>query len=216
MKNKRMAKVPALAALVFLALSISIHAQRPVIGRATIKTAEGNLFIQNGHVKSFTLEFNGTEVIAKTIGGNPAFEIDGKLVQVIIVENRSFLDGIKVVDEQKILEIHRDWESDYLQKESYKIKFNVESEKVLVGERKTLFWGFVRPDADKAYDRDYFMTMVIGAGLVGLTSPIKRGEATADYKNLFTKIFSTIKISDTTFDVLKLADEIRESKKKVN
>lgn len=208
-----MRKLPVLWILIVLALCVPAFAQAPQIGRATIRLANGNLFIDNGEKKSFTLEFTGKDVVAQTVGDNPAFAVDGKLIQILVVENKSFLNGVKASAEDKILEMHRDWEADYLQKEVYKAEFKAVSEMVTVSGRQMLFWGFTRPNANNVFDRDYFISTVMGDELIGLSAPLKKGESVDDYKKAFLQIMSTLKISDKPIDILKLAEELKAVKK---
>lgn len=194
-------------------LATPILAQTPQIGRATIRLANGNLFIDNGEKKSYTLEFTGKDVVAQTVGNNPAFSVDGKLIQIVVVGNRSFLKGAKDVAEDKALEMHRDWEADYLKKEAYKAEFKIVSERITANGRQMLFWGFTRPNSNDMFDRDYFVTTIMGDELIELTAPIKKGESVDDYKKAFLQIMSTLKISDKPFDILKLAEELKAVKK---
>jgi hypothetical protein len=197
--------------LVLLSGYASVSAQTVVIPRASVKTKDGFIFIQNGHLRSFTLEFKGKDVKGITAGDNPAFNVDGKVIQLIIVENQSFLNGTKDATEEKLLELHRDWESDYLMKDIYEEKFPITSEPITQDGRKFLLWGFTRPAENSSFDRDYFLTTIVGPGLLGFNVPVPVGASLADYRKLMLEVMSTLKVSDKPFDVLKISDGIRNA-----
>jgi hypothetical protein len=126
------------------------------------------------------------------------------------------MPGGKVTNSETTLDLHKKWESDYLQNDIFKKKIDLKTEKIAIGDRKMLFWGFDRPSDNTVYDRDYFLTTVVGNRVVVLSSPIKPGESVADYKKLLTDIFSTIKVQNEPFDIDKLADQIRKGSYKAN
>jgi hypothetical protein len=212
-----MTKLTLMTLVVIFALYTGVWAQQqPLSGRSSIKLADGYLFVMNAADKSFTLEVKGKDVEAQAVGENPAFVVDGRLVQVIIVENKAFLNGAAVLDEEKLLGLHRDWESDYLQKEGYQAKFTVSSEPLLAKDRRMLFWGFTRPKYNETVDRDYFLTTIVGSRVVGLNSPVTKGDAIADYKKLLLDILSTLKVSDKPIDVAKISVQVRNGTYKGN
>jgi hypothetical protein len=196
---------------IFIMASATIaHAQGKQMGSAAILTDDGALFVRNDSDKSFMIEIKSKNFKTLTAGNNPAFLLDGKLVQVVIVPLDNFMEGVKGAGDDKILDLHQKWESDYLQNEMYRAKFSVESEKTSANDRKLLFWGFKRPGMAKEYERDCFLTTVIGNRVFGLSSPVRPGESVADYKKLLLEIFSTLKVSDEPFDIGKIADQVRK------
>ncbi|HEV7644995.1 MAG TPA: hypothetical protein VGO50_13705 [Pyrinomonadaceae bacterium] len=186
-----------------------------VIPTASIKTADGYLYIHNTPVSSIMIELKGREVTPAKNTNMPMFFVDGKLVQIITVDIQSFTGDKPAASVENTLEAHKIWESDYLG-EQYQQKLKVESEKVAIGDVKALFWGFKRPGSNENYDRDYFLTTAFGIKLLVLSSPIKPSESVAEYKSLLTQIMSTLKVSSKPFDILKIAEDIKTNLKKEN
>ncbi len=204
------------AVLAVFTMSTALRAQTPaqtntVIPTATIKTADGYLFIHNTKIKSFTLEIKGKDVTTPKNQTNvPMFFVNGKIVQIVTTETSNFIPAGKTLSDDEILEAHKKWESDFLSGE-YKSKLQVESEKFSLGERKTLFWGFKRPGLSDTFDRDYFLTTTFGMTLLAVSSPVKSKEELSAYKALLTEIMSTLKVSSEPFDVQKIADGLRKA-----
>jgi hypothetical protein len=184
-----------------------------VIPNASLKTADGYLFIYNTPVSSIMIELKGKEVTPAKNTNVPMFFVDGKLVQIITVDIQSFTGTKPAASVEETLEAHKVWESDYLGTE-YGQKLKVESEKVAIGDTKALFWGFKRPSSNQDFDRDYYLSTLFGTKLLMLCSPVKLSESVADYKNLLTGIMSTIKVSSQPFDILKIAEDIKNNSKK--
>jgi hypothetical protein len=203
-------------AVFFLAFSTTAIAQGTELGSASIFTGDGYLFIHNGKDKSFTIDIKSKTIKPLKAGDNPAFDVNGKILQVVIVKNENFLAGANNAGEEKMLELHQKWESDYAIDALYHEKLNVESEKMSISDRKMLFWGFKRPSFATEFDRDYFLTTIIGSQLLGLSSPLKVGESLADYKKLFTDALSTLKVSDKPFDITKISEQLRNGTYKGN
>jgi hypothetical protein len=159
------------------------------------------------------LELKGQK-IAPAGAGNPVFNIDGKLVQIVTAEIGNFVSAAEKPADSIILEKHKVWESDYLNEQYGKLQ--VESEPLSVGNAATLFWGFKRTKANETYDRDYFLTRVVGKNVLVLSSPLKAGEAVSDYKAFLIHIMETLRLSDKPIDILKMAEEFRKSAPKGN
>ncbi|MEQ1764055.1 MAG: hypothetical protein ABL984_13040 [Pyrinomonadaceae bacterium] len=193
-----------LGVLILLLGAISVFAQH-----ASIKTATGYLHVYNGTPHSFTFEISGKTVEAKQAAGNPAFSIDGNLVQVLLIPRTNFDPDRKVKDDV-ILQAHQTWEMDYLKKEIFQSDLKVESESTVLGSEKALFWSFVRTKYTVEFDRDAFFTMRLGDGIVGLSTPVKLGEDISAGRERLSKILKTIKISEKPFDIQKLSDNIRK------
>jgi hypothetical protein len=173
--------------------------------QAAIKTENGYLFIKNGKDKSFTIEVTGKEV-KPVKSRNPTFSVDGTIVQILSLPLTNFTD--KKMNDEELLEAHKIWEIDYLGDKIFKQKLKPETVKVSLGDRKLLFWYFVRPNEIKQYNRDMYMTTVIGNSLLGISSPVEPEVGSSDTQKMFTKIMESLKVSDKPFDIEKLADEI--------
>jgi hypothetical protein len=199
-----------LLAIFITAFAITANGQGKQMGSAAILTGDGCLFIRNDPDKSFMVEIKSKNLKTLSAGDNPAFSLDGKLVQVVIVPFENFMAGVKNPGDERALDLHRKWESDYLQDEMYHAKLTLESEKTSDGDRKMLFWGFKRPAMSQEFERDSFLTTVMGNKIFGLSSLLKKGESVADYKKLFLEIFATIKVSDEPFDLGKIAEQVKK------
>ncbi len=193
-----------LLASVFLCSALAISAQH-----ASIKTADGYLHVFNGSPKSFTLEISGKTVLATKAAGNPAFTIDGYLVQVLVVPRANF-DPDKKVKEDEILAAHQRWEFDYLKKDIFQSELKADIESIMLGERSAMFWSFVRPKYNTEFDRDSFLITRFADGIAGLSSPVKIGDDLSGSRDRLSKILKTIRLSDKPFDIQKLADSIRK------
>lgn len=205
-----MKKFLAIALLILSFLVTGAHAQGTEPGSFSIYTGESFLFIRNGEGKSFLMEIKGNPIKALKAGENPAFDLGGRLVQVVSVPLSNFTARGKDMTEEKILDLHQLWEGAYLKNEVFQEELKFESEKATIGERKVLYWSFTRPKYKTEFDRDYFLTTVIGDHVVGLSSPIKTGASLADHKKIFNDVFATIKVSDKPFDVTVIADQVRK------
>jgi hypothetical protein len=175
MFKTKIGKFLLLTIAMFCVFSVSVFSQ------AAIKTENGYLFINNGKEKSFTVEVTGKNV--KTVKNeNPTFSIDDRILQLLTVANKNFTD--KQLGEDELLEAHKVWESDYLATEVFKKKLTVEAEKVTVNDRKTLFWIIKRPAYTEEFDRDVYMTTIIGNSVFGLSSPIEPETKKADMQKI--------------------------------
>jgi hypothetical protein len=208
--NRTIALILAFLAVFTMAAALNAQTKDP-ISAVLIKAADGYLYIYNTKIKSFMLEIKGKDVTTpKNDAGVPMLFVNGKVVQMIVTETTNFVPAGKTPGEDEILELHKKWESDFLGGE-YKSKLQVESEKLSLGDRKTLFWGFKRPGLNETFDRDYFLTTTFGMTLLAVGSPIKPNEELSAYKTLLTEIMSTLKVSSEPFDIHKIADDLRKS-----
>lgn len=191
--------------LVFLGLLLALCFDGKAQERFSIKTANGYLFVQNSSEKSFTLEFNGKSIEPKTAGENPTFIVDGQLVQIVWVETKNFVTAGKTPAETQTLELHRGWEVDYLAG-VYEQKLTPVSETQTIAGQTALSWYFVRPKFKVEYDRDVFLTIVVGKNVIGLSSPLRLADKLDDGRAVLARILKTINISDKPFDMKKLSD----------
>jgi hypothetical protein len=196
--------------ILLLISGLTAQAQGKSTGSFSIFTGDGYLHIVNGSDVSFMIEIKAKPIKAVKAGDNPAYDLNGTLIQVVLVPFENFMPSGKATDSDAILELHKKWESDYVQNDIYHKKIDLKVEKLSVGDRKMLFWGFERPSLKDEYDRDYFLTTIIGNRVVGLSSPIKPGALVADRKKLFIDILSTIKVQNEPYDLDKLAERIRK------
>ncbi|MBX7054984.1 MAG: hypothetical protein K1X36_08525 [Pyrinomonadaceae bacterium] len=174
----------------------------------SIKTDYGYLFVQNDPVRSFTVEIRGKSVKAETESENPAFTIDGILVQIVFADTKDFGAPIKGLPDDRILDIHRKWETDYLSG-PFEAQLKVTSAFKTIAGRSANIWSFTRPKFNEEFDRDCFVTVVVGTHVMGLSSPITKSEKLERYTDLLTAIVSTIKLSDKPFDIDELASKFR-------
>lgn len=213
MKLSIISKLIAISTVIFLLSQIISAQQKRTYGRLSIKSAYGYLFISNTDEKSYTLEIRGKDIEAIKGGSNPAFIVDGKLLQIVQAETKAFVSGDEKLSEEAILEKHKVWESEYLGGQFGK-KLELKTEKVIVKDFKTLFWGYQRPSANTEYDRDYLLSKVIGKNVLALTASLSIGDKVSDYQKFLIETMATLKVSDEPFDVQKLAEEITKEVKK--
>ena len=203
---RKITRISSLAFSVVLTLAAAVHAQ----DRYTIKTADGVLHVNNSDSKSFTLEIKGKDIRPQQVDDNIAYGVDGRVVQVVITKIKDVVPAGKSFKDDEILDLHRKWETDYaagIYKET--LKTTVEREKI--ENRQISYWYFTRPSHNEQFDRDFFVSTVIGDYILVLSSPLPAGAKIGDYKDYLTTIVKTLKVSDKPFDIKKLADEIRKS-----
>lgn len=193
--------------IAFLFLFATSFAIAAVAQPASIKTEKGYLHVHNADPLSFTLDVAGKNVSAKQAAGNPAFEVDGSLIQVLVVNRKEF-DAEKTATGKQILYEHQAWELDYL-KTIFEQPLKAESSEVTIKDGVALFWSFVRPKFADEFDRDCFLTYSFGEDIVGLSTPLKKTEKIADGQNRLVAVLKTIKFSKTRFDIKKMAEDIK-------
>jgi hypothetical protein len=206
-------KLIAISTVLFLLSLITSAQQKQAYGRLSIKTGYGYLFISNTPEKSYSLEIKGKDIKPLKDGSNPTFIVDGKLLQVVQADTNYFVSTNEKLNEEAILEKHKVWESEYLGGEFGK-KLDLKIEKVTVKDFKTMFWGYERPNANVEYDRDYLLTKVVGKNVLALTVSLSYGDKVSDYQKFLVETMATLKVSDETFDVQKLVEEIAKELKK--
>lgn len=180
-------------------------AQRP-----SIKTAGGYLFIQNGKDVSFVCEIKGKDIKPLTTGENPAFDTDGMIIQLVWVPSGNYEPTGKV-ELAKLLETHQKWEVDYLST-VIGTPVKVEAEDAELGGRALRSWSILRSKYADEYDRDSFLTTLVGRNIFGLSSPVKKGTDLAETRRRLFEAMATLRVKDKPFDVLKLAEAIKAGK----
>ncbi|MBP6002803.1 MAG: hypothetical protein KA746_05165 [Pyrinomonadaceae bacterium] len=203
---KQTIKRIAILVSMLVVLAVSSFGQR-----FSIKTADGFLFIENTADKSFTIEVRGKNVKPQQTGENPSFIIDDRLVQLVFPATEEFVPVGKELKDERILELHQVWETDYLA-ETFGGKLKVTTENKTVNGRAASLWSFVRPKYSDEFDRDLFLTVVVGKHILGLNSPIPKGSKLEDYTKLHVEIMSTLNVSDKPFDIDKLSEQIRKGR----
>jgi len=177
----------------------------------SIKTDYGFLFVQNDPVRSFTFEIRGKEVKPQTTGENPAFMVDGVLVQVVFADTQEFGTPVKGLSDERVLDLHRKWESDYLSG-PFEAQLKVNSEFKTIAGQTVNIWSFTRPKFAEEYDRDCFITTVVGTHVLGLNSPIVKNDKLDRYVTLLSAVMATLVLSDKPFDVDALAASFKVKK----
>jgi hypothetical protein len=208
-KSRMKTKTIRLGTLVVFSLfcfTIALAQHWPT-GPAALKTADGYLFVFNGTGQSFSLAIKGTDVKAVEGMENPAFIVDGKSLQIVLVVNQNFLNGVAVIGDDKLLLSHQKWESDYLMTEMFHKKFEIQSEPLNTNGRALLFWSYARPGFNDNYDRDCMLTTIVGSNLVGLNSALAPKDSLPDRRKFLLDVMATLKVSDKPFDIEKLSAE---------
>ena len=202
-------RVLGISLLLGLCLNAPIVAQAR-LGPTAIKISDGHTMLTiNSEVDSLLLELKGQKVELKATSNVPIFNIDGKLVQIVTAEIGNFVTGAERPADSGILEKHKVWESDYASEHFGKLQ--VESEALSVNNTASLFWGFKRTKLNESYDRDYFLTRVVGKNVLVLSSPLKPGESVAEYKTFLVRVMETLRLSDKPIDIVKIAEDVRKS-----
>lgn len=205
MKTNRISPMVAFSLLLGLFGFFTTYSQS-----AAIKTKNGLLFVQNGVDKPFYLQIVGKSVVPQK-SSRPTFNVDGQILQIV----HATFDQVGIDpawDDDVSLQKHMVWESEYLGAEIFGKKLKVESEKVTVGTRKALFWGFTRPALNDEFEADYFLTTIVGRHVVAVQTPHRRGAPKASAKEFLTSFFATLKVADSEIDIMKLAERIKQGK----
>jgi hypothetical protein len=101
MKRKRVinfALFTVISSMLLIAGSTTL-AQQPDFtqpGSYSVKTANGYIFIRNGKEKSLRFEVVGKTVEPKEVAQNHGFIVDGRVVQVLIVDHDEYEPSGKV------------------------------------------------------------------------------------------------------------------------
>ncbi len=197
----------------FVALSsLSIFAQSD-LGDYVLKTKDGYIVVQNRKATSFYFEFKG-EKFEPMDSDHPKFMIDGKRIQIVTIARdefwKTFADSKKEPTDEELLELHKKWESDYLGN-SLGEKLDVKSQIVeSPTKRKMMYWSFAVPKAAALEVSNYiFLTTVVGKIILALNSGIESADSEAAYRTYLTETMSTLKTSETPFDVKKIVDGLK-------
>ncbi|HMM78484.1 MAG TPA: hypothetical protein PKC65_00520 [Pyrinomonadaceae bacterium] len=192
-----------IAIIVVLAAAASAFAER-----VSIRTADGYLFIQNGEKLSFACEVKGKDIKPNTDLGNPGYDVDGHVIQLLFVVNANF-DPSGKTEAGKLLALHRDWEVDYL-KSVFGPDVAPKSETVKLADRDVLFWNFNRPKFTTDFDRDAFATTLLERDIFGVSTPVAVGEELSAAKERLLAVMRTLKTSDKPYDIQAIAAAIKK------
>lgn len=198
--------------LFFFAISLSLSGSM-LAQQFSIKTADGYLFIQNGKENSFSCEIKGKDIVPSTAADNPSFKIGDLLIQILTVPANQYEPTGKV-EASKLLEKHRDWEIDYLNG-VFGSKLVFEGSTMSVNGRAALSWSFKRTKFLDEFDRDIFLTTLIGRDIFGMNCPGKIGQPAKACQDLEAEIMKTLKVSIIPFDIQKISNDLKHGSKLV-
>lgn len=182
-------------------------------GWAAIKTDAGLLLVWNGRGLNFTLAIKGTEVKSLNESENPIFDVDGKVLQIQVVEIESFAPGAreKKLDDRAILAAHRDWEAKYLES-LFKSKLTVQAFNLkLSNGSDASIWQFDMPESMNAdAKKQVYLTIVSKDQVLLLNSVATAATSDSEARKFLTDTIATLKLSPTPIDEKKLAESIRQ------
>jgi hypothetical protein len=199
--------------IVILLNSFALAQEEPLLAELFIKTSNGYLFVNNNADKSFSLKITGKDVKPAEDVQVPMFIVNGYPIQILSVDVKSFAPDNNGLSDLKLLEKHRDWETDYLGTDIYRKKLEVFSSELKFGKRNALLWGFIRPSSNEQFQKDYFMTTIIGKTLLAIGISVKSEDTDSAVRKMAETIMKTLEIRDKPFDIKKLSDSYRNSKK---
>jgi len=150
---------------------VTTAADRPVFEK--IKTGKGMVVVSNEPGNSFSIEIKGKKV--GTLPGGPLrFQVDGKYLEIMLQDKAPFITAANKsgLTDIEILEWHRQWYSDQIEK-TFGAKLNVESLPLkLFGDKDVLKWSFpMPPEAGyKNLKRQAYLSIVKGDQILMLNS----------------------------------------------
>ena len=138
-----------------------------------IKTAKGLLVVSNEPGNFFSMEIRGKK-IGSLPGAPLRFQVDGKYLEIMTHEKAPFVQAANKSDltDLEILEWHRQWYSDQIEK-TFGAKLQVESVPLkLFGNNDVLKWSFpMPPEAGyKHLKRQIYLSIVKGDRILLLNS----------------------------------------------
>ena len=180
-------------------------------GRAAIKTTDGFLFVWNRPDIHFTVAIKGAEVKPMGDPEHVFFNVDGKVLQIQIVQIGEFAADAKAkkLDDKSILAAHREWESQYIEG-LLNSKLVVQSSSTKVNGNEALAWQYDVPATIRADTRkQLYLTMVSGDYVLLINSVATDTISDEVARKFLLDTAATLKTSPTTIDVKKLAEAIR-------
>jgi len=177
---------------------VTTAAESPVFEK--LRTAKGMLVISNEPGNYFSIEIKGKNVSPLT-GAPLRFQVDGKYLEITLHDKAPFsrkMDKIPLSD-LEVLETHRQWYSDQIEK-TFGVKLQVESSPLkLFGDKDVLAWSFpMPPEAGyKHLKRQVYRSFVKGNQILLLNSALTDEVAELQVINqLLWDTLRTLKVSD--------------------
>jgi hypothetical protein len=180
-------------------------------GRAAIKTADGMLFVWNRPDIHFTVAIKGADVKPMGDPDHVFFNVDGKVLQIQIVQISEFAPDAKTkkLDDQSILAAHRDWESKYVEG-LLNSQLVLQSSSTKVNGSDALAWQYDVPAAIRADTRkQLYLTLVSGDYVLLINSVATDTVSDEVARKFLLDTAATLKTSPTTIDVKKVAESIK-------
>lgn len=165
--------------------------------RGVIRTANGYMVVWNQPDNNFTLEVKGTK-FEQVPNKNLAFLVDDKFLEIVTADTKDILaesGNKKIGDDKEMLTVHREWETQYLEK-STNSKLPVDSEFITVAKnRSALLWSFAMPkSAGGEVERQFFLTLRNGGSIIVLNGASTKAISAETVRNLLIETASTINI----------------------
>jgi hypothetical protein len=193
--------------------SLRSTALAQIDGWAAIKTDAGLLLVWNGRGLNFTLAISGKEVQPLNEAENPFFSVDGKVLQLQVVEIESFAPGAreKKLDDRAILAAHREWEAKYIE-DQLQTKLALQTFNVKLGNgSEASTWQFDMPESINAdAKKQVYLTTVSKNYVLLLNSAATAATSDSEARKFLIDTIATLKLSPTPIDEKKLAEAIRK------
>jgi hypothetical protein len=190
-----------LAALV--AFASATVAQTPQVDpvRAAMKTADGALFIWNQPGNNFTLEIKGQDVRPNNNSPDVYFKADGIEIQIQSAAIAQFIVGSESRPEERaVLALHKNWETQYVEKTLGHITITESTEVKLNTGRSALLWKFDLPEKFRNHGREtIFLTTLNGDYVIVLAANVKVGQDEGHVRQFLSDTMATMKVSDKAF-----------------
>jgi hypothetical protein len=199
--------------LFVLAFSSIANAQSDLPDRFAMKTVHGVLVVWNQAPDDyFTLHVKGNE-FKKIDDENVSMLMDGKYLQVQSLPIANFLavsDKSKP-EVPKVLEAHRDWEFEYLEKSIGK-KLKMESERTTIqnGQPALFWWVEIPPEIGKGTTREVYLTVQYGGNIILLNSMVDASNTFTSAREFLSTIMGTLEKGSKPYDRQMLKDKIND------
>lgn len=184
-------------------------------GWATIKTAEGALFVWNAQGLYFSLALKGAEIKPLEDPEHIFLSVDGRVLQIQIAAIKNFApDAKEKLDDKAILAAHRDWESKYIEQLiNSKLTLRTFNAKLSNGNDASM-WQFDMPTGMNAKaQKQLYLTLVAKDYVLMLNSEASAAISDADGRKFLLDTIATLKFSPTPIDVKKLSESISAGNK---
>lgn len=183
-------------------------------GWATIKTADGVLFVWNSHGLYFTLAITGKEIKPLDDPEHIFFNIDGRILQIQLAAINNFAPGAKEkkLSDKSILAAHRDWEAAFVEG-LLKSKLAVRTFNAKLSDgSEALLWQFDMPEGMNVESKkQLYLTVVKNDYVLLLNSVATATTSDTDGRRFLLDTVATFKPSPTPIDVKQLSESIRKN-----